>query len=424
MDTNTRTIAHCERSSERATCIISYATSTGTSQETATITCRTIQDRLSQLSRLQGTHGVSVDSIFAIQIAFSGPRGKCSLPDTRRCSAWSKDQQGCFPGIKRPSDLEWSSEFDAKRRKRGQGTTDKVMSNHLAAGRDQGSPDTNWNGEQQRSEASGTESSASYQSSLPSGDLQQTSDDDSQISATRAVEALSISASPSSAGSRSEASPQRTQSVHPESPDRPVTTSTRRVRGREYSLKIVSLPVQCTTTGHSLCEPPLIAQLVVRSTNEPDGVDVLAEEDLPYLIANVSLWNAEGTTQVFPQPDLTVSSPLRGDLVASGQIYRDTDGNERIFFVFKSLQILRPGRWKLGVSLIAIWPEPNSQNTDAGTVLVGIKSSTSTVAVPEDSPLTASNIQIDRDTRELLETLRDQGADISGSERDSVDSRD
>lgn len=254
-------------------------------------------------------------------------------------------------------------------------------------------------------------------------DPQAMSDDDTQSSATRAVEALTISASPSQSSDQSDL---HAPYIGTQSPDRVVLTDSSATQGREYALSIVSQPVQCTITGSGLCEPPLIVQLVVKATSEPDAPEVVVEEDLPYLIANVSLWDASGRDQVFPQLGSAPQRPtaMRGDLVTSGQVYRDTDGRDRIFFVFRSLQIVRQGQWRLGVSLISIRPAEDADQCDAGTVLVGVKSSAVTNAVPEDSPLAFSNVQIDRRTRRLLETLRDQGADLSGSEQDSIDSRD
>lgn len=268
-------------------------------------------------------------------------------------------------------------------------------------------------------------SEESQPSSEPTDDHQHSgSEDDTQSIAARAVEALAISSSPTDSDRSNSSEVLEEASTASQSPGRTAVPGSRTILGRAYSLKIVSQPVQCTISGSGLCEPPLIAQLTIRNADEENAQNSLVEEDLPYLIANVSLWDASGRNQIFPQHGSPRQPAMRGDFVASGQIYYGTDGQEHIFFVFRRLQILQPGPWTLAISLIAIRPAGDVDQPESGTVLVGVKSSAVTMAVLEDSPLAHSSVQIERNTRELLELLREQGADLSGSELDSIESRD
>lgn len=210
----------------------------------------------------------------------------------------------------------------------------------------------------------------------------------------------------------------------------PVASSSESARGREYTLSLVSVPVQCTTTGGGLCEPPLIAQVMVKNTAAsesgaawvPAGSEILAEDDLPYLVASVSLWDAAGVTQIVPS-SYRDRDAIRGNLTVSGQIYQDAEGLSRIFFVFPGLQITRPGSWKIGVSLIGLWTQDEADSRAHGAVVVGVLADTLTNAVTENSPLAVGMPQVDARTAALLLALADQGVQLQGSERSSIESQ-
>ena len=195
-----------------------------------------------------------------------------------------------------------------------------------------------------------------------------------------------------------------------------ISSSVGTTRGRDYTLSLVSVPVQCTTSGSGLCDPPLIAELTI---HDATGVDLeVVHDDLPYLVASVSLWNNDGSVRI-------PSGTIRGDLVASAQTFQGADYIERVYFIFPGLQITSAGSYRFGVTLTGLWPDKTSlpaTHPSAGVVVTGVVADTITIAVPESSPLAVGSVQIDARTAGLLQALTDQGARLTGSERSSSSS--
>ncbi|ORY81559.1 hypothetical protein BCR37DRAFT_393412 [Protomyces lactucae-debilis] len=234
-------------------------------------------------------------------------------------------------------------------------------------------------------------------------------------------------------------------------------------RQRRYRLEIVSLPAYCATSGAGLCSPTLVVRLHVEPTSpraagegsasDSDSRHVsagsMAQEDVPYLISNVSVWSADGSLQLMPAPasgaadgtavSHTSGPPLmRGRLVVHGQLLKDTQGHENVYFIFPSLQLTRPGQWRLGVSLFGLWPggsaiqdrrrSSQSSNADAstGSLLATVVASLPTTAYDEDdvagleeAALAIRQSPGHHETEDLLAEFRQQGADLSASELSS-----
>ncbi|OLL26640.1 hypothetical protein NEOLI_000092 [Neolecta irregularis DAH-3] len=128
-------------------------------------------------------------------------------------------------------------------------------------------------------------------------------------------------------------------------------------RARVYILEIVTQPEGAFLTAHSntysnLGPLPMVLRLRVRDSRT--GEEIAAEDDHPYLVAHVSLWDEEGEEMISP-PNQTL---FRGSLVASPQIFRDyRDATEfATFFIFQSLQVSQIGNWRLSVGLVGLWP--------------------------------------------------------------------
>jgi hypothetical protein len=206
-----------------------------------------------------------------------------------------------------------------------------------------------------------------------------------------------------------------------------------------------------------LCSPTLVGELHVEQTStvssregssEPDGRRAsngsLAQDDLPYLIASVSVWSSDGTQQLMPIPAGTVTEAgnappqplLRGRLVVHGQAVRDASGAEHIYFIFAGIQLTQPGAWRLGVSLFGLWPTAGSLQSrrrssqesvaNDGTLLATVIADTPTTAFLEedmDGLRRAMDACTEDPRHEQLEdffaNLSQQGVDIFGSEQSS-----
>lgn len=237
----------------------------------------------------------------------------------------------------------------------------------------------------------------------------------------------------------------------------PSTSSCSFGRQRSYRLEVISSPVYCQTSGSMLCSPTLVGELHVEQTStvssregssEPDGRRAsngsLAQDDLPYLIASVSVWSSDGTQQLMPIPAGTVTEAgnappqplLRGRLVVHGQAVRDASGAEHIYFIFAGIQLTQPGAWRLGVSLFGLWPTAGSLQSrrrssqesvaNDGTLLATVIADTPTTAFLEedmDGLRRAMDACTEDPRHEQLEdffaNLSQQGVDIFGSEQSS-----
>ncbi|KAJ7746889.1 velvet factor-domain-containing protein, partial [Mycena maculata] len=133
---------------------------------------------------------------------------------------------------------------------------------------------------------------------------------------------------------------------------------------RSYQLNVVQHPQKTAEFGHARLSrlpltPPMVVQLIVRDAN---GNSIVPEEELPFLIAHLSLFHENGQTpldmgssptgpgyrQGAPQPI------LYGNLVSSVDHLEDLNGNMGLFFLFPDVSIRWRGRFQLGITLVRI----------------------------------------------------------------------
>ncbi|KAJ7832167.1 velvet factor, partial [Mycena olivaceomarginata] len=133
---------------------------------------------------------------------------------------------------------------------------------------------------------------------------------------------------------------------------------------RSYQLNVVQHPQKDAEFGYANLSrlsltPPMVVQLTVRDMN---GNLIVPQEELPFLIAHLSLFTENGMTSLDMGSSTTgsayrqgVPSPiLYGNLVSSVDHLEDTNGNMGLFFVFPDVSIRRRGRFQLGVTLVRI----------------------------------------------------------------------
>ncbi|KIP08786.1 hypothetical protein PHLGIDRAFT_68746, partial [Phlebiopsis gigantea 11061_1 CR5-6] len=147
---------------------------------------------------------------------------------------------------------------------------------------------------------------------------------------------------------------------------------------RSYRLEIVQHPLKAAEFGSSTLSrlalaPPLIAQLFYHDQYSPDAFD---DHDLPFLIAHLSLYSADGSTAldvVGPGGQTPSRQLLYGSLVSSPHILRNLQGRMGVYFLFPDVSIRWRGRFALHVTLMRL-PRPVILST------VSLKASSTTSA--------------------------------------------
>ncbi|GJE91127.1 velvet factor-domain-containing protein [Phanerochaete sordida] len=126
-----------------------------------------------------------------------------------------------------------------------------------------------------------------------------------------------------------------------------------------YSLQVVQHPSKAAEFGSSTLTrlavaPPLIAQLFFHGRANPDDFD---DSELPFLIAHLSLYSADGSTAldvVGPGGQTPSRQLLYGNLVSSPQTLRNLQGRQGMYFLFPDVSIRNRGRFQLHVTLMRI----------------------------------------------------------------------
>ncbi|KIJ55348.1 hypothetical protein M422DRAFT_151350 [Sphaerobolus stellatus SS14] len=138
-----------------------------------------------------------------------------------------------------------------------------------------------------------------------------------------------------------------------------------REKDSTYELIVVQQPSTAAEFGnHSVSRislaPPLMVQLIVRNGS---GASIPADDELPFLIAHVTLHKAslpDGTSD--PQP-----AGITGTTTANPFNLQDLNNQRGIFFVFPDIGIQLQGTWRLLINLMRIaqyniltcvWTEP------------------------------------------------------------------
>lgn len=138
------------------------------------------------------------------------------------------------------------------------------------------------------------------------------------------------------------------------------STSHQLSQNRLYQLEIVQHPLKTAEFGSSTLTrlplaPPLIAQLHIRGQATTTETDL--DTDLPFLIAHLSLYSADGTTPVDITAGSDTSAPERllyGNLVSSPHVFRNLQGRQGVYFLFPDVSIRWKGRYQLCVSLMKL----------------------------------------------------------------------
>ncbi|KAJ6504862.1 velvet factor, partial [Mycena vitilis] len=129
-----------------------------------------------------------------------------------------------------------------------------------------------------------------------------------------------------------------------------------------YQLNVVQHPQKTAEFGYANLSrlpltPPTVVQLIVRDSH---GNSIVPQEELPFLIAHLSLFTENGMApldmgssvtgyrQGAPQPI------LYGNLVSSVDHLEDQNGNMGLFFIFPDVSIRWRGRFQLGITLVRI----------------------------------------------------------------------
>ncbi|KAJ7880309.1 velvet factor, partial [Mycena olivaceomarginata] len=133
---------------------------------------------------------------------------------------------------------------------------------------------------------------------------------------------------------------------------------------RSYQLYVVQHPQRTAEFGYASLSrlpltPPMVVQLMVRDAN---GNSVVPQDELPFLIAHLSLFAENGTTPLDMGSSTTgqgyrqAAPPpiLYGNLVSSVDYLEDQNGNKGLFFIFPDVSIRWRGRFQLGITLVRI----------------------------------------------------------------------
>ncbi|KAJ7281891.1 velvet factor-domain-containing protein [Mycena rebaudengoi] len=159
-------------------------------------------------------------------------------------------------------------------------------------------------------------------------------------------------------------------------------------RSRSYQLTVVQHPESTAEFGYASLSrlpltPPTVVQLTVRDSH---GNSIVPEEELPFLIAHLSLFAENGMTpldmgssltgpprrgQPPPQPPI-----LYGNLVASLNRLEDLNGNMGLFFLFPDVSIRWRGRFQLGITLVRICRPESPALAEEGAALAQVRTAT------------------------------------------------
>ncbi|KAF8196720.1 velvet factor [Mycena galopus ATCC 62051] len=134
---------------------------------------------------------------------------------------------------------------------------------------------------------------------------------------------------------------------------------------RSYQLNVVQHPQKTAEFGYASLSrlpltPPMVVQLTVRDAN---GNAIVPREELPFLIAHLSLFAENGMTPLDMGSSTTSQGYNRqgapppilyGNLVSSVDYLEDQNGNMGLFFIFPDVSIRWRGRFQLGVTLVRI----------------------------------------------------------------------
>ncbi|KAJ7743119.1 velvet factor-domain-containing protein [Mycena metata] len=131
---------------------------------------------------------------------------------------------------------------------------------------------------------------------------------------------------------------------------------------RSYQLNVVQNPQRTAEFGYANLSrlpltPPMVVQLTVR---DGAGNSIVPQEELPFLIAHLSLFAENGTTPLDMGSSTTgyrhgAPPPiLYGNLVSTVDHLEDQNGNMGLFFLFPDVSVRWRGRFQLGVTLVRI----------------------------------------------------------------------
>ncbi|KAJ7807177.1 velvet factor-domain-containing protein [Mycena olivaceomarginata] len=156
------------------------------------------------------------------------------------------------------------------------------------------------------------------------------------------------------------------------------------VQRRSYQLNIVQHPQKAAEFGYAnLSRLPLTPTMVVRLTvRDANGNSIVPQDELPFLIAHLSLFTENGIASLDMGSSTTGQPPpiLYGSLVSSLNHLEDHNGNMGLFFLFPDVSIRWRGRFQLGVTLLRISRiQALEQRDRSWEGLKGIRPNTSTV---------------------------------------------
>jgi hypothetical protein len=100
----------------------------------------------------------------------------------------------------------------------------------------------------------------------------------------------------------------------------------------------------------------------------------ISEEELPFLVAHLSLFTGDGETSLdmAAAPDNQGGDDqehrrlLCGNLVSSAQLLEDLQGHSGLFFLFSDVSIRWRGRFQLGVTLLRLSRRVEPEGIDRG----------------------------------------------------------
>ncbi|KAJ7355561.1 velvet factor-domain-containing protein [Mycena albidolilacea] len=155
---------------------------------------------------------------------------------------------------------------------------------------------------------------------------------------------------------------------------------------RSYQLYVVQHPQRTAEFGYASLSrlpltPPMVVQLMVRDAN---GNSVVPQDELPFLIAHLSLFAENGTTPLDMGSSTTgqgyrqAAPPpiLYGNLVSSVDYLEDQNGNKGLFFIFPDVSIRWRGRFQLGITLVRISRPDSPGIAEQGTTLAQARTGT------------------------------------------------
>ncbi|KAJ7861125.1 velvet factor-domain-containing protein [Mycena olivaceomarginata] len=132
------------------------------------------------------------------------------------------------------------------------------------------------------------------------------------------------------------------------------------VQRRSYQLNFVQHPhpqkaaeFRYANLSRLPLTPTMVVQLTVRDAN---GNSIVPQDELPFLIAHLSLFTENGIASLDMGSSTTGQPPpiLYGSLVSSLNHLEDHNGNMGLFFLFPDVSIRWRGRFQLGVTLLRI----------------------------------------------------------------------